>query len=580
VRQLLLVPLDQEGRWYRYHPLLGGHLRQRLEAEHGDEIPELHRRACRWYSSQELWTDAVQHAIAAGDRDQAISWIGSCAMALVKKGDLLTLLGWQRLFPTELVRGQIKVRLAIAWGLALAMRFEESLQLLANIEHNIGSDDTHEGEVLGIECRTVRAVVALVSDDSRTALPLAEACLRQPTDPWTTNVASNVARFCHWKAGDLESFYATPWIPYSDDEDRWNVFSSIYRLCFQGLVEVQQLRLSAAEGYYLDAMRLAEQHVGPNSVAAAFPASLIAEIRYEQGRLDEAKAAVIDRLAIIDATAMLECTLRTYTVLARISACRKNIQHAYALLEKAENLGSTRRWGRLVAAALVERLGLNLAEGRTAEARACFDRLERLAAGYPAPMRCAWSDIHYYAALASAQMAEAENRPREAAAILAKLHQEAEVAHNDYVALRVGAQLSAVLLRANQLGEAASAFRRVLTAAAPAGICQTILDQGPEIGALLVRFQEDAERTARSRELLPYVGSLIARWGDRDQSRPSPNPSAAVSEALSARERNVLELIGRGQSNKEIARDLGITPLSLTSRAYLRSSACNGVRRR
>jgi LuxR family maltose regulon positive regulatory protein len=203
------------------------------------------------------------------------------------------------------MRGQIKVRLAIAWGLALAMRFEESLQLLENIEHDIGSDDTREVEVLGYECRTIRAVVAVLRDDSRTALPLAEACLRQPTDPWTTNVASNVARLCHWKAGDLESFYATPWIPYSNDEDRWNVFSSIYRLCSQGLVELEQLRLSAAEGYYLDAMRLAEQHVGPNSVAAAFPASLIAEIRYEQGRLDEAEAAVIDRLAVINATAML-----------------------------------------------------------------------------------------------------------------------------------------------------------------------------------------------------------------------------------------------------------------------------------
>jgi LuxR family maltose regulon positive regulatory protein len=565
VRQLLLVPLDQEGQWYRYHPLLGGHLRQRLEAELGDEIPELHRRACRWYASQELWTDAVQHAIAAGDRDQAISWIESCAMALVKKGDLLTLLGWQRLFPTELVRGQIKVRLAIAWGLALAMRFEESLQLLANIEHNIGSDDTHEGEVLGIECRTVRAVVALLRDDSRTALPLAEACLRQPTDPWTTNVASNVARFGHWKAGDLESFYATPWIPYSDDEDRWNVFSSIYRLCFQGLVEVQQLRLSAAEGYYLDAMRLAEQHVGPNSVAAAFPASLIAEIRYEQGRLDEAEAAVIDRLAIIDATAMLECTLRAYIVLARIAACRKNIQRAYALLEKAENLGGTRRWGRLVAAALVERLGFNLVEGRTAEASACLDRLMRLAAEYPAPTRCAWSEIHHYTALARAHVAQTENRLSEAIAILKELHRDAEVAHNDYVALRLGAQLSAVLLGANQPAVALNTFRRVLSAAAPAGICQTILDQGPAIGTLLMRFQEDAERTGLFRELLPYLGGLIARWNDRYQPGPLSGPSAVIAESLSARERNVLELIGQGQSNKEIARDLGITPETVKS---------------
>jgi LuxR family maltose regulon positive regulatory protein len=565
VRQLLLMPLDQAGQWYRYHPLLGGHLRQRLEAELGDEIPELHRRACRWYASQELWTDAVQHAIAAGDTDQAISWIESCAMALVKRGDLLTLLGWQRLFPTELMRSQIKVRLAIAWGLALAMRFEESLQLLENIEHDIGSDDTREVEGLGYECRTIRAVVAALRDDSRTALPLAEVYLRQPTDPWTTNVASNVARLCHWKAGDLESFYATPWIPYSNDEDKWNVFSSIYRLCFQGLVEFQQLRLSTAEGYYLDAMHLAEQHVGANSVAAALPASLIAEIRYEQGQLGEAEAAVIDRLPIINATAMLECVLRTYIVLARIAACRKNVRQAYALLEQAENLGDTRRWGRLVAAALVERLRLNLAEGRTAEASACLDRLMRLAAEYPAPTRCAWSEIHYYRALAHAQMAETENRPRDAAAILAKLHRDAEVAHNDYVALRLGAQLSAVLLGANEPTEAANAFRRVLGAAAPAGIYQTILDQGPAIGTLLMRFQEDAKRTGLSQELLPHLGSLITRWGDRYQPARSSSPSVVTAESLSTREHSVLEFIGRGHSNKEIARDLGITPETVKS---------------
>jgi LuxR family maltose regulon positive regulatory protein len=326
-----------------------------------------------------------------------------------------------------------------------------------------------------------------------------------------------------------------------------------------------KLRLVTAEGYYLDAMRLAERHVGPNSVAAALPASLVAEIRYEQGRLDEAEAAVIDRLAIIDAIAMLECTLWAYIVLARIAACRKNIQHAYALLEKAENLGGTRRWGRLVAAALVERLGLNLAEGRTAEARACFDRLEQLAAEYPAPMRCAWSEIHYYSALAGAQMAKAENRPRDAAGILAKLRREAEDARNDYVALRLGAQLSAVLLGANEPAEAANAFRRVLSAAAPAGIYQTILDQGPAIGNLLMRFQEDAKRTELSHELLPHLGSLIARWGDRYQPARSSSPSVVTAESLSEREHSVLEFIGQGHSNKEIARDLGITPETVKS---------------
>jgi LuxR family transcriptional regulator, maltose regulon positive regulatory protein len=58
-RQLLLVPLDHEGRWYRYHALMTAYLRQRLEAELGEEIATLHRRAAHWYASQELWTEAV-----------------------------------------------------------------------------------------------------------------------------------------------------------------------------------------------------------------------------------------------------------------------------------------------------------------------------------------------------------------------------------------------------------------------------------------------------------------------------------------------------------------------------------------
>ena len=35
-RQLLLVPLDRDGRWYRYHHLLSAYLRHRLEAELGE----------------------------------------------------------------------------------------------------------------------------------------------------------------------------------------------------------------------------------------------------------------------------------------------------------------------------------------------------------------------------------------------------------------------------------------------------------------------------------------------------------------------------------------------------------------
>lgn len=344
-RQLLLVPLDQEGHWYRYHPLLAEYLSQRLESELANEIPGLHQRAALWYASQELWTDAVQHAIAAGDAVRALGWIENCAMPLVKRGDLFTLLGWQRLFPSLLMRSQPNVRLAIAWGMALAIRCDEALDLLGEIERDIGANPSPDGDVVRCECDAIRSVAIAIKDDSEAALSIAQDCLNRSADPWTANVSSNVVRFGHLKRGDLKRFYATPWIPYSLDDDRRNVFASVYYRCLQGKAEAEQLRMAAADRYYLDALRLAEQYVGPSSVAAALPASLIAHSRYEQGRLDEAETMLLDRLPLINAGTMLDCVLSAYFVIARLAVHRMNPERAYTLLERAENQGQHARLG-------------------------------------------------------------------------------------------------------------------------------------------------------------------------------------------------------------------------------------------
>jgi LuxR family maltose regulon positive regulatory protein len=330
-RQVLISSLDGVGIWYRYHTLLGSYLRERLQAEYGDEILKLHRRAYRWYASQELWTEAIRHAIAAGNNNEALRLVEQCAMELVKKGDLLTLLSWQRLWPVELGQSQVKVALAIAWGFALAMRFDDALAAITRIASQPASADVSEAAALALECDAIRSVVMALKDDTIGAMSVAERCVRASTDPWTANVASNVLRFGRWKAGELESFYATPWLPGSDDEDRRNVFATIYRRCLEGLVEFQLLRISAADRLYLEAARLAERYAGPSTAAAALPASLLARVRYEQGRLDEAEALIVDRRQTIDATGMLECVLSTYLVLVDIARHRRDFDRATAL---------------------------------------------------------------------------------------------------------------------------------------------------------------------------------------------------------------------------------------------------------
>jgi ATP/maltotriose-dependent transcriptional regulator MalT len=560
-RQMLLTPLDNDGVWFRYHALLAESLRQRLETDRGIEVPELHGRAARWHASQELWTEAVQHAIAAGASDRAISWMKNCAMALIKRGDLFALLAWQRQFPDELMRGQSEVRLAIAWGLALALRFDEALKLATDIEGDIAATHLPESDLL-CECQAIRSVAIALKDDSERALPLAQDCVNRSSDPWTANVASNVVRFGHLKAGDLKQFHATPWIPYSIEEDRRNVFASVYRHCLQGLAAERKIRLAAADGHYREGLRIAEQSVGPNSLAAALPASLIARIKYEQGQFGEAEAWVIDRISLISSGTILDCVWSAYFVIARVAAARMNFERAHTILERAESQGVARGWGRLSAGAIAEQTRLYLNDGRLDEAAACIDRLERLARKYPAPRPCAWSEIARHHKLAHAHLLEQQARPNDAISILQELVRETEAAQHRQFLIRVAIRLSAVQLSAGKVAESMNRFRRVLAACAAGDLYQTVLDEGPVISKLLQTTQESGKVKA---DLIPYVDRLVAGLQRGGQGHFVPASGARVLGALSPRETDILTLIAEGLSNKEIARNLDIGPETVKS---------------
>jgi len=53
--------------WYRYHSMFAAVLSLKLRQEHPDLVPELHRRAARWYQRSGLLTEAVRHAADSGD---------------------------------------------------------------------------------------------------------------------------------------------------------------------------------------------------------------------------------------------------------------------------------------------------------------------------------------------------------------------------------------------------------------------------------------------------------------------------------------------------------------------------------
>jgi LuxR family maltose regulon positive regulatory protein len=158
-----------------------------------------------------------------------------------------------------------------------------------------------------------------------------------------------------------------------------------------------------------------------------------------------------------------------------------------------------------------------------------------------------------------------ENRPSEAIAILRTLRQGAEAYGDHYRAMRYATMLSEALLAQDERAESERLFSDILRAAAAAGLYQSILDDGPEIGARLRSFEGGARGSGVSAELLSYAERLLAGWQERYQPEVAADALSEPVEALSLRERNILERIGQGQSNKDIARELAIAPETVKS---------------
>ena len=117
---LLVVPLDRQREWYRYHPLFRELLRGELERSAPELAGELTLRAARWCQDQGLVEAAVGYAMDAGDADLVAQGVEQAAISVYRSGRLATVQAWFDWFDNhDLVEQYPAVAVLGAWVQAL-----------------------------------------------------------------------------------------------------------------------------------------------------------------------------------------------------------------------------------------------------------------------------------------------------------------------------------------------------------------------------------------------------------------------------------------------------------------------------
>ena len=102
---LLLVPLDRRGQWYRYHHLFRDMLLAELHRLEPGLMPVLHRRAAQWHERNGETSEAVEYWMKAGEADSAARLVGALAFPAYQQGRVATAERWFRWLDDHASRG-------------------------------------------------------------------------------------------------------------------------------------------------------------------------------------------------------------------------------------------------------------------------------------------------------------------------------------------------------------------------------------------------------------------------------------------------------------------------------------------
>jgi ATP/maltotriose-dependent transcriptional regulator MalT len=571
--QLFIIPLDVEREWFRYHHLFASHLQRRLERDQPERIRLLHLTAATWFEAQGFAEEAVFHALAAGDDEYAIRIVEATAMWFVERSYMATLLGLVSKLPQHKLTTRPALQTAIAWSNCLVHRSEQALAAVGHIEHHMATHGIAADHAIALEARVLRACVDIYADriDSVEALLRPVMARAESVRPWVASVAANVLTYMLLHSHQYEAAIELQRASLPFHERTEGPFAHIYGICFAGMAAYEMGQHAMAEASFRDATTLARSQAGPHSHATRLAGAMLGKMYYEYNQLADAEPLLEDSIALGVEGGVADFSLASYLYYGRLLALRGEEERALVILDEGRNTARLLAQERLTASVAAERIRL-LANGGEAVDLPEGDLVLGDSAAFPDFSDGITAQTWEAERIARARLALAQGRNREADALLDPLL--------EYTTLKGQRSLArcALILRSlarNKAGDvrgAEDAMLGALTSCDAPRAIRPFLDEGRGAIPILERLQARARAQLPGAPTRPVVGQIARILAAAGQpavhvterpveaaDRAAPRPDVAnLSEPLKDREVEVLQLVGEGMSNKEIARHLGI----------------------
>jgi LuxR family maltose regulon positive regulatory protein len=556
---LFLVPLDDRRRWYRYHHLFADVLQARLLDEQPGDVRDLHRRASAWYEQDGERSEAIHHALAAEDFERAADLVELALPALRKGRQEATLRRWLEALPDELFRVRPVLTVGYVSSLMVSGEIEGVEERLRQAERWLDPTTDGAAEMVVVDeegFRTLptaismyRAGAALVRGDvagtmthARRALDLAGE-----DDHLARGAPAALLGLAYWTSGDLDAssrLYADAMSSLERAGHHSDVLGCALALADMRLA---QGRLRDAVGIFERGLQRAEQSHPVLRGAADMHVGL-GQLLRERDDLDAARRHLLASSELGEHLGLPQNRYRWRVAMARIREADGDVDGALDLLDEAERLyvGDYSPDVRPVSAV---RARVWLRQGRWGEALR-WARERGLSSDDELSYLREFEHVTLARALLSRYAAERSERSiEEATGLLDRLLRAAEEGD------RVGSVLDVLVVQARaaqtcgNVPAALSSLRRALTLAEPEGYVRLFVDEGPPMAALLRALAKDGDAGS-------YVRRLLAAFDGTAVSSPV---SQRLVDPLSARELDVLRLLGTDLDGPDIARELVVS---------------------